>query len=312
MNYTIQSGDTLYSIAQKQGTTVNAILAANPGISATIYPGQTIVIPGISASPPTLSSNRTYQVQNGDTLYSVAKRYGTTVDAIMQANQMTETVIHLNQILQIPSSISPQSGGKFDRQRFFTVYKQQFNTLLDKQKVWLDFLLTCFEQDKSLQHNIYYMAYMLATVKHETANTFQPIAEYGDIAHFNQYDPVLAATATAKERARKMGNTQQGDGYKYRGRGFVQLTWKTNYQKFSTITGQDLVNNPDAALDRWAAYQIMSYGMIHGSFTGKKLADFIYANQVNYYDARSIINDHDKADVISGYAEKFQSALLAA
>jgi predicted chitinase len=152
---------------------------------------------------------------------------------------------------------------------------------------------------------------MLATLKHETASTFHPITEYGSASYFNKYDPVLADTATRRATAKANGNTAKGDGYKYRGRGFVQITWKNNYKKLGDALGYDLVNNPDQALDSVVAYKVMSYGMRKGIFTGKKLSDYISETTADYTNARKIINGLDKADTIAGYAVKLEKILKA-
>lgn len=157
--------------------------------------------------------------------------------------------------------------------------------------------------------NLKQIAYMLATIKHETAETFKPITEYGGKTYFNRYDPVLANTQARRNRAIKMGNTQKGDGYKYRGRGFVQLTWKKNYKKAGNYLGIDLVNHPELALEQDNATKIMIYGMETGMFTGRKLSNYITNLKTDYYNARKIINGHDKALTIEKYAKEFEKCL---
>jgi peptidoglycan-N-acetylglucosamine deacetylase len=100
--YTVQPGDTLYRIAAKFGATVTAIVNANniadPNL---IYPGQVLVIPGISSG--TSPSQVTYTVQPGDTLYRVAAKFGTTVTAIVIANNIANPDLILpGQVLVIP------------------------------------------------------------------------------------------------------------------------------------------------------------------------------------------------------------------
>jgi hypothetical protein len=129
-----------------------------------------------------------------------------------------------------------------------------------------------------------WLAYMLATTFHETARTMQPIAEYGGTKA--RYAP-------------------------YYGRGFVQLTWKENYQKASDLLGIDLVKNPDLAMLPKNAATIMFDGMINGWFTGHKLADYIKGTLCDYVNARRIINGTDRAVEIAGYAVSFQRALEA-
>jgi hypothetical protein len=72
------------------------------------------------------------------------------------------------------------------------------------------------------------------------------------------------------------------------------------------------VGAPDIALGMHAANLIMFAGMILGSFTGKALEDYINAGGCDYYNARRIVNGTDKAELIAGYAETFEAALIAA
>lgn len=111
--YTVQPGDTLFSIAQRFGTTVEAIMRANNLTSDAIFPGQTLVIPGAAPPPPAPSpppppGATTYTVQPGDTLYSIALRFGTTVDALRQANNVPNDIIYVGQTLVIP--VAPPPG----------------------------------------------------------------------------------------------------------------------------------------------------------------------------------------------------------
>ena len=93
--HVVRRGETLYSIARRYGTTVGAIMRANNLRSYTIYVGQRLTIPvsgssRYAAAPgpaqPTGTSSTYYVVQPGDTLYSIARRFGTTVWAIARAN----------------------------------------------------------------------------------------------------------------------------------------------------------------------------------------------------------------------------------
>lgn len=101
----VQPGETLFSIAQQYGTTVNAIAQANQITNPWfIYVGQELIIPsgGGDMGPPA-GPGTTYVVQPGDTLYSIAVQYGTTVEALTVANNLSSpNFIYVGQRLVIP------------------------------------------------------------------------------------------------------------------------------------------------------------------------------------------------------------------
>ena len=137
-------------------------------------------------------------------------------------------------------------------------------------------------------------AYLLATTFHETAQTMQPIYERGRRSYFNKYEP-------GTKIGKVLGNTMAGDGYLYRGRGFVQLTGRANYRKAG------LENKPDEALQPDVAAVILVTGCSSGWFTGRKLSDYLPGD---YYNARRVVNGVDKAYTVAAYASQFEAALL--
>lgn len=144
-----------------------------------------------------------------------------------------------------------------------------------------------------------WLAYVLATTYHETAATMEPIEEYG------------------KGAGHPYGEPDPDTGQIYDGRGYVQLTWKENYQiaqqyviNFNTMKPDlDMVNNPGLALVPWVAAQVAINGMADGWFTGKMLGDYLTDTSTDYVNARRIINGTDKAPTIAAYAEEAQAAL---
>ena len=161
-------------------------------------------------------------------------------------------------------------------------------------------------------------AYALATAFLETASTMQPVAEANWLSvaareryFFRMYDIGGARPGVA----RTLGNTTPGDGVKFAGRGYVQLTGRRNYKHAGDEIGLDLLLTPSAAMMPLAAAKIMRGGMDEGWFTGKKFADYLKpggpAVRSQFVAARRIINIQDRAHDIAGFALQFQTALQA-
>jgi predicted chitinase len=129
------------------------------------------------------------------------------------------------------------------------------------------------------------IAYVLASVQWETAQTFQPVRE----AYWRN------------ETWRQINLAYQP----YYGRGYVQLTWHNNYQKYSDILSLDLVNNPDLALEPNVALFVLVHGLKTGSFTGRKITDYINDSTTDFVGARRCINGTDKANEIAKIAQAF-------
>jgi predicted chitinase len=127
------------------------------------------------------------------------------------------------------------------------------------------------------------ICYILATIQHETAATFRPIAEYGGASR--PYAP-------------------------YYGRGYVQLTWKYNYAKYSEKLHQDFVTYPNEVMQPDVSLFVIVDGMKNGIFTGKNLNDYINKERVDFVNARRIINGIDRADLIASYAQEWQKTTL--
>jgi len=124
-----------------------------------------------------------------------------------------------------------------------------------------------------------WLAYMLATVFHETGKAMQPIREGGGDSYLKSkpYFP-------------------------WYGRGLIQCTWETNFAKFGCA-------NPDDMLTWPFALRAMFDGMIDGIFTGRKLGQYFSATVDDPFGARHIINGTDKAGLIAGYHAAFLAAI---
>jgi predicted chitinase len=198
----------------------------------------------------------------------------------------------------------------FDRKKFFDEYRNRFGPLTQDLVDAFEFLLGQIESDHRFpgsDNDRRQLAYCLATFKWETAHTMRPIDEHGGAAYFNKrYGPQTKV-------GKMLGNTQDGDGARFHGRGYVQLTGRRNYAKAKALTGVDLLNDPDQAKDPAVAYEVATQGMIDGWFTGRKLSQFMKDGQSpDYENARTIINGHDKAANIADIARRFSEVLLAA
>ena len=104
--YIVQAGDSLYSIAKKFGTTVDAIKSLNNLTSNNLSIGQVLKIPGLSSDTGSGSGTTNYTVVSGDTLWNIANRFNTTVDEIKRLNNLTSNMLSIGQTLKIPSTTS--------------------------------------------------------------------------------------------------------------------------------------------------------------------------------------------------------------
>ncbi|HST62836.1 MAG TPA: phage baseplate assembly protein V, partial [Longimicrobium sp.] len=137
-------------------------------------------------------------------------------------------------------------------------------------------------------------AYLLATAQHEsglgrTMTELRPHKDY--------------------EGRTDLGNTQRGDGLRFEGRGYVQITGRTNYADWGRRLGIDLIGHPELATVPANAAKIAVQGMKKGTFTGAKISRYINDTRTDFRNARRVINGTDKADLIAGYAEKYKTAL---
>ncbi len=176
-----------------------------------------------------------------------------------------------------------------------TQYEATFHTLDDASKRGLLLLFLYVANDPAVA-DVRLKAYLLATVKHDTAGTFWPIK-------------------------RKVKGQE-----KYSIRGYVQLSGEDNYRAASQGVFSDdrLVKEPEQLMQPDVAYMVMSWIMLHGELTpqkgtkkkpkppilGPKLGDFVNAQGADYVKARDVVKKGDKdAPVIAGWAKKFEAWL---
>ncbi|HYH03112.1 MAG TPA: LysM peptidoglycan-binding domain-containing protein [Bacillota bacterium] len=105
--YYVQPGDSLFKIAARYGTSVDALLRSNNlGAAASIYPGQAIQIGYSSGS----TSGKTHLVQSGESLFLIAQRYGISIDTLKRTNNITSNYLYVGQRLTIPFGSSTGSS----------------------------------------------------------------------------------------------------------------------------------------------------------------------------------------------------------
>jgi putative chitinase len=193
---------------------------------------------------------------------------------------------------------------------------------------------------------IAWVAYALATARHETGGRFKPNTEslnYSVSGLLNTFGRHRISHADAEKLGRKpgepalnatrqraianiiyggtwgrdnLGNTEPNDGWTYRGRGLAHDTGRRNYGLSGRAVGLDLLANPDAILDLDVAVRVLTSGMKYGRYTGRSFVHFLpsigEANAAQFGQARRIINGVDRAADIAGLALHFQGALRRA
>lgn len=195
----------------------------------------------------------------------------------------------------------------YDRDVFFsTVRSSLFGGNLSQSQVdGMNYLLDVWEwgfEVANPRDGTNWLSYCFATVYHETGKKMTPVAENGGKAYGNP----------PKSYWNKTGPYNQA----YYGRGHVQLTWDTNYQKGQQYLkdryGLDVLiyQNADLMLQDQPSALILYDGMTVGWFTGVGLPKYFNGTTEDPVNARRIVNGTDQASTIAGYYWKFKPALV--
>ena len=129
--YVVQKGDTLYSIANKLGTTVSELKKENNLTSNTLQIGEVLRIPTKEIYE---EEEDVYIVKKGDTLYSIAMANNTTVDELKKANNLTSNILSTGQLLKIPSALLPESTYTVKKGDSLYSIANKYNTTVDELK----------------------------------------------------------------------------------------------------------------------------------------------------------------------------------
>lgn len=211
------------------------------------------------------------------------------IDGLIGARTRTAWTEFKTDVFQGNPSLIGKGSVQALQEKLDTLSTQLNGTLTDdstKEEVISAIKKECKAQGIGLNSQI---AYVLATAEWESAQTFKPVRE-----------------AFWLSEDWRRANLRY---YPYYGRGYVQITWKNNYKKFSDILGVDLVSNPDLAMNPNIALFILVYGFKVGAFTGRKITDYITQQSVDFVNARRCINGLDKASEIAALAERYLARL---
>jgi putative chitinase len=190
----------------------------------------------------------------------------------------------------------------YDRKHFFDGVRASLfrGNLRQSQVDGMNYLLAVWERHfeaANPRDGTKWLAYCLATAFHETAETMEPIEEYG------------------KGKGKSYGQPAGPYNQCYYGRGYVQLTWSDNYEKAQRFMKDRykieaaIHKEPHRALEHEIAALVLYDGSEHGWFTGVGLSKYFNGTTEDPVNARRIINGTDRAETIAGYYRKFLAAL---
>lgn len=137
-------------------------------------------------------------------------------------------------------------------------------------------------------------AYVLALAHHESRLGLRLV------------DP---ASGWGFEGRAELGNTEEGDGPRFRGRGYVPIVGRRAYSQWARHLDLPLVDCPELVQTPEVAADILVQGVTFGRFTGRSLPEFVNDVRADYVGARRTVPRRDRAGVVAGYARSFASAL---
>ena len=205
-----------------------------------------------------------------------------------------------------------------NRQAFFAAIRPAFgNRLSAPQVAGMEAILdACIDAKVT---DVHHVAHVMAHVRRETGGYMSPIKETVMPSHKDK-NPSDAEVMQRLERAFARGKLPWVKKPYWRdgafGRGPVQITHWSNYEKIGRAIGVDLRGNPDLAMDPVIGGKIAVIGMRDGLFTGKKLADYRFPAALDAppkSNPRRIVNGVDGSDAeVAKFHRQFHAALVKA
>ncbi|MBF0714970.1 LysM peptidoglycan-binding domain-containing protein [Gemelliphila palaticanis] len=232
--YTVVWGDTLSGIALKFGTTVAELQRLNGLVNPNlIHVGQVLVINASTSGSSNYTPGKTYTVVSGDTLSGIAQRFGTTVAELQRLNGIVNpNLIHVGQVLVISqgtggNSVVPNGPAYPNADGYYVTGEQlrQIGWTVVNDRMVND-LNRCLKE---------YNITTLSRIRHF-------ISQCSHESGGGKWTKELA-DGNAYNWRQDLGNTQYGDGPKFKGGGYIQLTGRYNYTQFANAMGdQNIVN----------------------------------------------------------------------
>jgi putative chitinase len=165
-----------------------------------------------------------------------------------------------------PSARPPR---RLEPDAFLALYQTKRRELASRQAENLDAFIRLLSADESLAE-AGQRAFLIAATEEETA-PWALLEERGNDEHFQRY-----------EANKALGNTEPGDGYRYRGRGYFMLTGRSNYRRMGQALGLNLEQEPDLLLEPSVAYRALYAWMIEGAGRDRKPVDFLAEGNTDY------------------------------
>nr|WP_275128871.1 LysM peptidoglycan-binding domain-containing protein [Staphylococcus xylosus] len=243
--YTIQYGDTLESIAYRFGTTINDLQSLN-GITNPdfIQVGQVINIKG---EPITSSSKVSkYTVQSGDNLSLVAQKFNTTVSELQSLNHLANPdFLQMGQKLLVPGSYNEneknieENDNSNNNSEDSSIPQSNDKYLASKQQLvaigWPEYVVT-----ESMLNDLNSCLKTFEITTKSRVMHFISQCSHESVA--GTYREEIASGVDYEWRA-DLGNTQPGDGTKFKGGGYIQLTGRSNYTQFANSIGDSNITS---------------------------------------------------------------------